>query len=61
MFFEADEQRRLCDLRFLLYLGFHFLKMLVFRVKLCSDNLHLVDGFWCVAEFARWPKPFGAW
>ena len=61
MFYEADEQRRFCDLRFLLYLGFHFLEMLVLRVKLRSDNLHLVDGFGCVAEVAWWPKPFGAW
>ena len=61
MFFEADEQRRLCDLRLLLYLGFYFLEMLVFRVKRRSDNLHLVDGLGCVAEFARWPKPFRTW
>ncbi len=60
MFFEAEEQRRFCDLRFLLYLGFHFLEVLIFRVKLRSDDLHLVDGFGSVTEIARGPKPFGA-
>ena len=60
MFFEATS-RGSVNLCFLLYLGFHFLEMLVFRVELCSDNLHLVDGFGCVTEIARWPKPFGAW
>lgn len=42
-------------------IGFHFVEVLIFAIEGCPNNLHLVDGFGGVAEFAWGAEPVGAW